>query len=86
MPHYRIDKTDGSSEYAEGIRVLVDAESTVLEGRRGGAWHPSLTVPSHQVNAVYQRLTEVNGTWRWSRVIPTRALGLHRLAYPTSGE
>jgi hypothetical protein len=79
VPYFRIDLVDGTSEQAEGLRVLRDIDHTVLEGRRDGEWVPELTVPTDTVVAVYQRFTELNGAWRWVGVNPGRALG-HRHA------
>jgi hypothetical protein len=83
VPYFRIDLVDGTSEQAKALRVLRDVDQTVLEGRRDGQWVPELTVPTDRVVAVYQRLTELNGAWRWVLVNPGRALGRRHAASST---
>lgn len=82
MPYFRIDLVDGTSRQARALRVMSDVEYTALESRRDGDWVPEVRVPSKDVAAVYQRLTELNGSWRWVPVNPNRALGQQHYARP----
>lgn len=81
MPHFRIDLVDGTSQRSEALRVMRSVDYTVLEGRQDGDWVAKLTVPTNQVVAVYQRLTERNGAWQWVVVQRNRALGQRHFAH-----
>lgn len=72
MARYKVRYVDGREREVTAQRLSAEHDCTTFEIRRGGRWHELAQVANRDVETVRQRITEVNGSFRWITARPNR--------------
>jgi hypothetical protein len=69
---YKVRYVDCREHQVVAQRLSMDDDSTTFEVRREGNWQKLAQVANSDVETVRQRITEINGSFRWVSAGPAR--------------